>query len=126
MSMREITREAVLAAIDEHDRDPAGFNRYGFGPARTYTLVHDGREYDSKAIVGVAHGYLPDEQALSPNEFSGGLETVVALLRSLGFEVRSGRNPAWLESELVLACDLVARNTWQGIRAHEQRTIELS
>jgi 5-methylcytosine-specific restriction enzyme A len=63
---------------------------------------------------------------LSPGEFSGGEATVVALLRSHGFEVRSGRSPAWLEAELVLACDLVARNNWQGIRAHDQRAIELS
>ncbi|WAL70011.1 HNH endonuclease [Amycolatopsis cynarae] len=124
--MREVTREAILAAIDEHDQDPAAFERHGFGPARTYMLVHEGREYDSKAIVGVAHGYLPDREALRPAEFSGGEATVVALLRSHGFEVRSGGRAIWLEAELVLACDLVARNNWQGIRAHDQRAIELS
>lgn len=126
MSLREVTREAVLAAIEEHDRDPEAFRKYGFGSARSYLLVHDGREYDSKAVVGVAHGYLPGKEALSPAEFSGGEATVGTLLRDLGFEIRSRRSPAWLEAELVLACDLVARNNWQGIRAHDQRAIELS
>jgi 5-methylcytosine-specific restriction protein A len=124
--MREVTREAILAAIDEHDRDPDAFKRHGFGPARTYMLVYDTREYDSKAIVGVAHGYLPGREALSPAEFSGGEDTVVTLLRDLGFDIRTGRSPAWLEAELVLACSLVAKNNWQGIRAHDQRAIALS
>ena len=67
MSISEITREAILSAIDELDvRGPDAFlNEHRFGPARTYVLVHEDREYDSKAIVGVAHGYLPGEQVLT-------------------------------------------------------------
>ena len=52
-------------------------------------------EYDSKAIVGVAHGFLPGEQPLKAAEFSGGEATVGRLLRDLGFAVQvgAGRSP---------------------------------
>ena len=88
--------------------------RYGFHPARIYFLVHDGREYDSKAVVGAAHGY--DQPRLGPLKavaFSGGEKTVAARLRQLGFVVRtherSPRNPPWAEDELILALDLYLR-----------------
>ena len=46
---------------------------YGFGPAREYFLVIGDMHYDSKAIVGVAHGYqFPSEGPLRPEDFSGG------------------------------------------------------
>ena len=32
--------------------------------------IHDGQPYDSKAIVGVAHGFLPGERPLTAAEFS--------------------------------------------------------
>jgi 5-methylcytosine-specific restriction protein A len=128
VSIAEITRDAVLAAVAEHDRLGADefLERYGFARARSYLLAHEGREYDSKAIVGVAHGYLPGRSVLKAADFSGGLETVVAVLRDRGFEVRERRSPPWLEAELVLACDLVAQNQWRAVRAHDPRAIELS
>jgi 5-methylcytosine-specific restriction protein A len=58
--------------------------------AREYLLVHDGRTYDTEAIVGVAHGFLPGEQPLKASEFSGGEATVGRLLRDLGFAVQVG------------------------------------
>ncbi|MGI8485878.1 MAG: HNH endonuclease, partial [Thermomicrobiales bacterium] len=49
-----------------------------------------GQLYDSKAILGVAHKYVArGGQPLQSSEFSGGVETVVTRLRSLGFEVVS-------------------------------------
>ena len=60
MGLFDITREAVEKAIDECDsRGPDEFlSKYGFGHARQYVLVYEGREYYSKAIVGAAHSYL--------------------------------------------------------------------
>src|SRR6201996_8372092 len=91
-SLVGITREAVLAAITEYDElgQNAFLGKYGFHPARSYVLVHDGKSYDSKAIVGVAHGYLPGRQPLTPGEFSGGEATVGRLLRRLGFTLQVG------------------------------------
>lgn len=86
---KEITREAVLSAIAEHDQlgQDAFLDRYGFRPARSYFLIHNGRTYDSKAIVGVAHRYVGDRQPLKPDQFSGGEATVGRLLRRLGFNL---------------------------------------
>jgi hypothetical protein len=84
--------EAVRAAIREYDElgQEAFLDRYGFGAARDWVLVYDGREYDSKAIVGAAHGVQhPERGPLRPGDFTGGRHTTVAKLRSLGFEVRS-------------------------------------
>ena len=57
----DLTPEAVRQAIAEFDRlgRDSFLNTYGFGKARGYFLVHNGQAYDSKAIAGVAHQYLP-------------------------------------------------------------------
>jgi 5-methylcytosine-specific restriction enzyme A len=92
MAIRDITREAVIAAISEYDQvgQEAFLGRYGFERARLYVVVHDGKSYDSKAIVGAAHGYLPGEAPLAARQFSGGEATVGRLLRRLGFTVQVG------------------------------------
>jgi len=64
MPLSDLTdRNAVLSAIAEYDSigQSAFLAKYGFAPARRYQLQHDGRSYDSKAIVGAAYGYqFPD------------------------------------------------------------------
>jgi hypothetical protein len=90
VSLRDLTDPAaVLEAIREFDnigRD-AFLEKYGFLPAREYVLVQDGRAYDSKAIVGAAHGsQRPDLGPLAHTEFNGGEQTT-SKLRSLGFNV---------------------------------------
>ena len=91
MSVSGITsREAVLEAIrqcDEMGRDNF-LERYGFGRARSYILVYEGRDYDSKAILGVAHGnQFPAKGPLKSHQFEGGYATVKKKLESLGFTV---------------------------------------
>jgi 5-methylcytosine-specific restriction enzyme A len=92
MAFRDVTREAVLAAIEEYDElgQDDFLSKYGFDRARAYLLVHDSKAYDSKAIVGAAHRFLPGERALAASEFSGGDATVGRLLRRLGFTVQVG------------------------------------
>ncbi|NUK32515.1 HNH endonuclease [Streptomyces lunaelactis] len=88
MAPAEITRAGILQAMAEHDRvgRETFLANYGFRAAATYLLVHDGREYDSKAIAGVAH--LHDfGEALKPSQFSGGLKHAVAWLKREGFIV---------------------------------------
>jgi 5-methylcytosine-specific restriction protein A len=88
MAMVDITASEVIKAIEECDGlgRERFLGKYGFGPAR-YFLSHDGKLYDSKAVVGVAHGHLPGERALPASAFSGGADHAVALLRALGFTV---------------------------------------
>ena len=92
MALGDITRDAVLLAVGEYDRigQEDFLERYGFDRARQYLLVHEGKRYDSKAIVGAAHGFLPGERPLASSEFSGGEATVGRLLRRLGFTVQVG------------------------------------
>jgi 5-methylcytosine-specific restriction protein A len=105
------SRKAILAAIKEYDDlgKEAFLHKYGFGESRSYVLVHDDREYDSKAIVGVACKYefgVP----LTAKDFSGGQDTVQKKLEALGFRVRTSRRPPWLRDEVILALDLYVRH----------------
>lgn len=88
MSLANITRESVLAAIAEfeHLGREQFLDRYGFKQARSYELEYDGSYYDSKAIVGAAHGFATG-QPLVAAEFSGGAATVQRTLEALGFRV---------------------------------------
>jgi len=80
-------RLAAIAEFDDMGRE-AFLTKCGFGQASEYFLVHDGNAYDSKAIVGAAHGYeFPVRGPLRANEFSGGEATVERKLRQLGFHV---------------------------------------
>lgn len=90
LAVSDIKKAAVLGAIAEFDqlgRDEF-LNRHGFGRAQSFFLEHDGKNYDSKAILGVAHAYSGDLRiALRPDEFSGGESGAARHLRELGFEV---------------------------------------
>jgi hypothetical protein len=95
VAIRDITSNTVLAAIREYDElgQSEFLERYGFGRARKFVLVLDGKTYDSKAIVGAAHRHATGK-ALPAAAFSGGVHTVVAWLTALGFEVRDTTVPS--------------------------------
>lgn len=128
MALVDLTAEAVNAALDEYDRlgGEDFLAKYGFGPARDYFVIRDGKAYDSKAIAGAAHGYLPGGAPLQADQFNGGHATAVRRLRLLGFHVPPQRSPAWIRDEVILACDLVAQNDWHYMDAEDSRVIELS
>ena len=88
MSPRDVTDPAaVRAATREFDAiGRATFlERYGFGEARRYFLVLDGKQYDSKAILSVAHAYQHGTLQAG-KKFNGGKQTTGPLKR-MGFEV---------------------------------------
>lgn len=89
MALTDITRHEVEKAIAECDRlgRDAFLRRHGFRRARRYLLSYEGRSYDSKAIVGAAHGFLPGQRPLAASDFSGGAAHAAGLLRSLGFDL---------------------------------------
>jgi 5-methylcytosine-specific restriction protein A len=135
------SREAVLQAIEEYDQlgEEAFLEQYGFGPARSYFLIHKGRRYPSKAIAGVAHGYqYPQKGPLTSAEFAGGDATVKAKLESLDFKVTSPddgsrgepvssrRNPPWTRDELILALDLYIRSGRRVLSEDHPDVIALS
>jgi hypothetical protein len=84
------SREAVLSAIAEFDTigREKFLEKYGFGPSQRYFVVHEGERYDSKAILGAAHGYqFPQDGPLAFDDFKGGDQTITALAEKLGFEI---------------------------------------
>lgn len=97
MALSDIERTAILRAASEFDqlsRDEF-LKRNGFRQSRSYFLRLDEKLYDSKAIVGVVHGYSGGgRRALAASEFTGGEATVAQLLRSLGFDVQVSAAPS--------------------------------
>lgn len=100
--------EQAMAEFDERGRE-SFLDEYGFAPARDYFIVADGKRYDSKAVVGVAHLYQHGV-LMTAGMFSGGDSTVATRLEKLGFEVtRPVSLPDWSVDELMLALDLYLR-----------------
>lgn len=83
-----VNKQHVLAAIEECDRlgSREFLQRYRFGRAHASTLWHRGREYDSKAILGVAYLHATGRAATS-GEFSGGKDGAAKVLTELSFDV---------------------------------------
>ena len=91
MSLADIRKpQSVKQAVAEFDRmgRDTFLRKYGFRRSRGYFLKIGDRTYDSKAIIGAAHGYeFPDQGPLKPSDFSGGEATVRRKLEHLHFEV---------------------------------------
>src|ERR1051326_6106140 len=89
MALSDITDPTVvLQTVREFDTlgREAFLAQYGFGRAREYFLVLNGKRYDSEAILGAAHGYqFPEKGPLRAADFSGGDATVKTKLEELGF-----------------------------------------
>ena len=83
-----VTRRHILQAIAEYDeRGGDGFlGVYGFTASPDHQLLHEGREYDPTAILGVAHRYATGRLAPS-DEFHGDVSAAADVLRRRGFEV---------------------------------------
>lgn len=83
-----VEKQHVLAAMSDFDRlgQREFLRRFGFGRARAYTVWHNGTEYDSKAILGVAYLHATGQPATN-EEFSGGEAGAANVLADLGFDV---------------------------------------
>lgn len=133
------SRDAVEAAISECDelgRDNF-LAKYGYRRAREYTLLFRKREYDSKAIAGVAYG-KQFGTPMTPSEHSGGAFHCVPILKRLGFIVRGvtdmeeftlskpDKNPKWNRDELMLALHLYLQNRQSPPGKASAKVVELS
>lgn len=105
-----LTQENVLRTLAEMD---AGIG-HPIGQSTEYELVHDGKRYAPKAVVGLACRYSIG-RILQPEEFSGGEAPAQAnfVLRKLGFvvekkdetepETQKGKDWTGNEVQLVVA-----------------------
>lgn len=94
-----VTQQHVLQALAEYDArgEEQFLDVYGFARSDDYPLVHDGRGYDSRAVLGLAHRFATGRHA-TPEEVESGFHGAVAILRRRGFTVVeppsfSGRAP---------------------------------
>src|SRR4051812_16934313 len=98
MSLSDLTSPtAVKHAIQECDSigREEFLRKYGFAPAREYVLYYEEKEYDSKAVAGVAYGFqYPQAGPLASAEFSGGIAPggAAAQLFELGFEIKGKKH----------------------------------
>ena len=85
MTLSQITRDHILAAIKEYDtRGPQGFHdQYQYAGATRYWLRYEGKDYPSKGIVGAAHIVGLGERL---PHLSGGAGPI-SVLTDLGFTV---------------------------------------
>jgi len=74
-------------------------------------LIHHGKSYDSKAIVGAAHGFQFGTP-LSREDFSGGQATVVPKLAELGYKVIALE----LDENSAAIPEEVPETIWEGAR----------
>lgn len=83
-----VTRQHVLRAIDEHDERGADdfLAVHGFTASPDAVLVHEGRRYDARAVLAVAHRHATGRLA-TPEEFTSSLDAALTILRRRGFEV---------------------------------------
>lgn len=130
IKLQVANRQSVLKAIRECDdvgRDDF-LLKYGYRRARGHFLVYKGQEYDSKAILGVAHGIEHGESALEPSEFSGGDSAASSILKKLGFSVRGEiALPNWSDDELILVLDayLGAKSSGKSVSTNECEELSL-
>ena len=91
MALLDLTSPtAVKLAMVECDRlgRDEFLRQYGFGHATTYPMKYEGKEYDSKAIAGVAHDIQnPELPKLTADRFSGGTSAAAGRVFELGFDV---------------------------------------
>jgi hypothetical protein len=83
-------RKAVFAALAEFDRlgRKAFLQKYGYGHAGRFQVVHDGRKYDAKAVIGAARGFqFPERGPLKTADFASNARAVKGTLAGLGFDV---------------------------------------
>jgi len=85
-----VSRESVLKAMGEFDRlgRDVFLSKHGYRRSNSYKVTHEGRCYDSKAVLGVAFGYEYGCPSLRPSEFSGGVEHCAKLFMKLGFTMK--------------------------------------
>ena len=89
-----IGREHVVAACRALDRDAPSARR----AARTAFLIHDGKKYPAKHVLGAAY-HLATGVELSPSDYQGGRPTL-QVLEALGFETEhlTARRPRTRET----------------------------
>ncbi len=101
--------ELAMAEADELGRGPFR-EKYGFGFSTRYLVRHEGRFYDPKALVGAAHAYRDDQQALSRNDLDA--TEAIGQLRVLDFEVVPFKGLWWVNQSATYREERAGGYVW--------------
>ena len=127
VTLADVTPDGVQTALAEFDR--LGRHEFvrstGFHRSREYFLLHNGQLYDSKPILGYAHG-VSTGTPLGPRDFSGGDKTAAHRLEALGFEMQHLPYADWTRDELILACEIMEPSGWKPLPVTDPGVIALS
>jgi 5-methylcytosine-specific restriction endonuclease McrBC GTP-binding regulatory subunit McrB len=86
--MNQITKEHILQAIQEIDREGIRNGRH----SSTYDVVYNGKKYPPKLIISIANRFATGVE-LDPKEFHGGKDQpAFKLLKSFGFLIEPKRD----------------------------------
>ncbi len=82
-----VTQQHVLDTLTEHDElgAEAFLAAHGFEASPDSQILHEGRRYDARAILAVAHRRATGRLA-TPEEFRSSLAQALTILRRRGFE----------------------------------------
>ena len=83
-----LTQQHILDTLAEHDErgSEAFLAALGFESSPDAQITHEGRRYDARAILAVAHRRATGRLA-SPEEFRSSLDQALTILRRRGFDV---------------------------------------
>ena len=89
-----LTQKHVLDTLAEHDElgAEAFLAAHGFEASPDSQINHEGRLYDARAILAVAHRRATGRLA-TPEEFRSSLGQALTILRRRGFEVSGPTTP---------------------------------
>ncbi|MFB9927924.1 HNH endonuclease [Amycolatopsis halotolerans] len=127
MSISDLTRAVVHAAMMEHDEygAEAFCTEYGFEIGCEYVLVNGEHRYGIQALAAAAHAFLPGHIPLTPAEVAD-VGAVRKKLTALKFTVETRRLPNWTRNDLILACALLFENNREAASARDSRVRQLS
>src|SRR4051812_19906058 len=81
--LKSVSREDVLAALKDIDSGKP----HVFGRSVKYDLIHEGKRYAPKAVLGIA-AQIRSGRTVSPQDFSGGARSeTFRNLQRLGFKI---------------------------------------
>ena len=108
----QITREHVLSAIEEVDKNGVRVGRH----SSTYDLLHNEKKYPPKYLISLAAKYVTGKE-LAPEEFSGGIDTeAFKVLENLGFTILPKKSEFLTPKEFARQLDEYIRSLSEGYK----------
>ncbi|NKS79707.1 AAA domain-containing protein [Rhodococcus hoagii] len=122
MAIRDIEREHIEAAIDEFDGSDRKtiLDTYGFGISTGYLVRTNGKFYDPKALIGVAHSYATG-RPLTPAEFV--TDDARAKLKKFDFPVVKFNGLWWVNQGSNYHAERDGGYVWAGQRAKNGKKV---